>query len=117
MPDPCNQLMDLGSWLCGSSVDYVEGLTLVKPNDYDIMIPPDQYQNACRLVRVSGLPHCINRKGGIKISLLNGSSLDIWPGTIESFLTELTIPVKSIRLLRLRPFTRLVMGTNRSLSW
>lgn len=122
LPDPCTQLMSMGAWLCGSAVAWVEGSVEQRPNDIDIMVPPEKWLAACRLLRAAEYDARINRMGGLKIRLetLEGpaldadlvvTTLDVWPGTVESFLDELTVRTDKIRLIRYRPYMVLEIST------
>lgn len=109
LPDPCTQILSLGAWLCGAAVKWVDGED-DNLHDVDLMIPPDRWQDACRIVRAVGLAVSLNRMGGLKIAGIQVPPIDFWPGTIESLLSELTVPVDQIVLVRYRPYTRIVIN-------
>lgn len=52
------------------------------PRDFDVIIPPDQFHDACKLL--TGLPVSINSFGGIKVA--GQISIDVWSMTLETFI-------------------------------
>src|SRR5688572_28269778 len=100
----------MGAWLCGSAVACVEGKTELQPRDSDVMVPPDQWQSACRLIRAAGYEVQLNRLGGLKIKL-ESWELDLWPGTIESLLSEATVRLQNVKLVRYRPYAMVEIST------
>jgi len=99
-----NWLVTYKAWLVGSSVDwYLGGGESELPRDFDIMIPPESFQECCRMVDT---PVTVNRFGGIKTTV-DGIEIDFWPMHLESFF-QTSYKDRANKLLRLHPFTLVV---------
>lgn len=94
------------AWLVGSSIDWYLGKDgeYAQPKDLDILIPHNQWNNACKLIDKSFIIK-VNSLGGFK-TILDGFSVDFWPDSLDNFLETaiITYPYQ-IRALRLKPYT------------
>lgn len=96
-----NWLLMYQAWIVGSGVDwYLDGGVGEKPHDLDIMIPPQFWQDACKMV--TDRP-AINSFGGLK-ARIEGFSIDFWPMHLEEFFAG-TPKDRKHKALRLRPYT------------
>jgi hypothetical protein len=94
-------LLNHGAWLVGSSVDwYLAGGQEPVPRDFDVMLPPREWQPACRIIRGRVK---FNSMGGIKFTEA-GAEVDVWPQHLDDFFTNST-RTKGSKALRLRPWT------------
>lgn len=89
-------LLDCQAWLTGSGARYLLEEIDNPPPDWDLLIPPTKWLQACRLVALEGLSPIFNSFGGLKVD-----NIDMWPGTVDSFLTGHRCEV----LVRLNPYT------------
>lgn len=66
------------------------------PKDFDVMIEPDHYMNACQLIGTREFK--LNSFGGLKI--LGEIEIDMWPMTLSTYIGKL----KGNIAIRLNPF-------------
>lgn len=92
---PCRSLSELPSivritllqyqaFLVGSACKFLLDSTQPVPKDFDLLVNPLQFQDACKLL--TGLPVAINSFGGIKC--LGTPSIDLIPLSLADFIEQ-----------------------------
>jgi len=71
-------------WIVGGAVDYARGLTNEKPKDFDVIIPHDQWNGACKILPADAV---INSCGGFKCKS-NSVSVDVWMDDVGSIARQ-----------------------------
>jgi hypothetical protein len=104
-----NWMLLYGAWLVGSGVDwFLAGGDGPMPRDLDIMIPPQHWQDACKMI--TGRPS-FNSYGGLKAKI-GGVSVDFWPMHLEEFFAG--TPKNQVhKAMRLQPYTLVVEDSRR----
>lgn len=90
-------LVNHAAWLVGSAAAFAVGDREETPADYDLVVPPPNWNDACRVVAATGVHVAFNTFGGLKV----GGLIDMWSGTLDDFLTAAGQRAKVA--LRLRP--------------
>lgn len=71
------------AWLVGSAASYHIRDSSVEPSDFDVLVPPSQWNAVCCLIRLSGQPVTLNSFGGLKI----GGNIDVFTMLLEDYFT------------------------------
>jgi hypothetical protein len=93
------------AWIVGSGVDWylqeIEQLT----KDFDIIIPPKEWNFACKIIDKSFIIKT-NSFGGF-CTILDGIKVDFWPDNLEDYFEKsiYTSGKSEIKALRLKPYT------------
>lgn len=98
-------LFETQAWVVGSCVEWIlEGGEGEKPRDIDIMVPPEQWQRACKFVPEEVLIQ-LNRFGGLSFRYIARTEekswfIDMFPGRLDDLLamTQSHVPTKALRL-------------------
>lgn len=99
-----NILLTYNGWLVGSAALWYTSPTveLPLPNDFDILVPPKWFMDACRLLREHSIH--INSFGGLKAKK-DGHTLDVMALTFDEFLTRSTgVKRGKHAAIRMQPF-------------
>lgn len=85
------------AWLVGSACEWLLDVNQAhRPKDFDVMIPPEQFHKACKLL--TGMDFKLNSFGGLKV--LSDDIIDVWPMTLADYVLTLSGTVA----VHLRPF-------------
>jgi len=84
MPTEVFIMCTCGAYLVGSFAEYLLGKCNTF-NDFDLIVPPEKWH-----IVALQIPHTakINTHGGLKFITKCGQNVDIWPSSIEEYLTR-----------------------------
>lgn len=114
-PEVLRWLVQYECWLVGSGVDWFLGKLKEPPPDFDIVVPPKNWQAVTSTL--FGHHVRLTRFGGLHISQMAGTCggvagprfhVDIWPQHLEDFFSNPKLTTKSRQALRIHPYTMLV---------
>lgn len=89
-------------WIVGGAAKYLLGIYTDPPRDYDILIPLEHWDKACKTIPLGSTT---NSFGGIKLRV-DGVEVDIWGDSLSNFIeTQNTWPNYAVNL---NQFTQLV---------
>lgn len=72
------------AWLVGSAAAYIAGIRDLQPNDFDVIIHPDDWIKVMRVIRDFEPYTRFNHFGGLKI-FVDNYAIDVWPSTLDDF--------------------------------
>lgn len=101
-------LIDHEAWVIGSAVDWcLRGGGGKRPRDIDILVPPKNWQAACRTITTTGV-HSVHFRltifGGLKFKI-DDVEVDVWPQHIEELLAMHAGTKVCRKAVRFSPFT------------
>ena len=74
-------LFDCDAYLVGSGALWYIDASAKMPKDLDVIVSPDDWNKACRMIGVSGIFDKLNSLGGLKVG-----GNDIWMSTINEYI-------------------------------
>jgi hypothetical protein len=83
LPHSIRSFVGLHGWIVGGGARYLLGLEKEEPRDWDILIPLEYWDQACKLVPRGSKT---NSFGGIKLNT-DGLEIDLWGDSLSHFIT------------------------------
>jgi hypothetical protein len=73
-----------GAYIVGSYAKFLAGEDVPEPNDYDVLVPLNKWQNIALLIPPGA---ALNKFGGWRFTCDDGKEVDVWPDSVEHYLT------------------------------
>lgn len=96
-------LLHYEAWLVGSGADWYHGVKDEVPKDFDVMVPPDKFQDTMELIRIDGADLHLNSFGGLSFLTEAGDSIDLFSLSLDKYIT-VNNKVGHKAAVRLRPY-------------
>jgi hypothetical protein len=74
-----------GAYIVGSYAKFLAGEDVPEPQDYDLLVPLEKWQGISLLIPSTAK---LNKFGGWRFICKNGKEVDVWPDTLENYLTK-----------------------------
>lgn len=85
LPRIVYQMTVHGALIVGSQAKLLVGDTKESPNDWDLLVPLEEWQTIALLIPESAKP---NKFGGWRFLTDDNQEVDVWPDTVVNYLTN-----------------------------
>ena len=84
LPRIVYQMCVNGALIAGSYAKWLAGDKTIEPNDFDLVVPPEYWHIIALLIPSDA---SLNKFGGWRFEV-DGTEIDVWPGTMQDYLTR-----------------------------